>query len=409
MNVWRNKMWRDCYFKKVVIAIIGCNVLLLVLFGGLFYFTYQKSVQASNEVVQQLVANIRVEYSNISDEDILEVLNGTSETSFFADYGIDVRDTFAIANLRNSLQTFTLYFVIIWLFGITSILYCIFWYQRKNQKEIHGITKLIEDINHKIYTISLEDHREDLYSLLKSELYKTTIMLKEQAENSELEKEVLRVALSDISHQIKTPLTSILIMLDTITDYPDMSALQEKEFLEDIRSQVQRIHFLTMSILKLARLESGVIQFKNEKIVGEEFISSVLNNLDVLSVSKNISFVVSGSLVFYGDFRFLEEAFMNVLKNCIEASDMGGKIFIEMEENPLYSKFIIKDEGVGINQDELIHIFDRFFKSQNSSSDSIGIGLSLARKIIEGCYGRISCKSKVGEGTVFEIQFLKNR
>lgn len=408
MNVWRNKMMRDSYFKKLIIRILCFVLFSFLLFGGLFIWFYHSTLRTSNQVVNALASSIRSNYPNVTDEDILDILEHSQSSTFFDDYGIDINDTSIVSELQHQQQAITICFISLWIFLIGGILYFLFWYFKKNQLEIQKIVKLIDDVNHKIYTISLEEHNEGIYGILQSELYKTTIMLKEQAENSEIDKQALKTALSDISHQIKTPLTSILIMLDTLTDYPDMPEEQKREFLDDIRNQIQRIHFLTMSMLKVARLDSGVVQFKKKKIQGSDLIESVLTNLEMLSLSKNLSFEIDGSLTLDGDFPFLEEAFMNILKNCIEASFENGKIFIHMEENPFYSKFVIKDEGIGIERNELAHIFDRFFKSQNAKSDSIGIGLNLSKKIIEGHHGIITCTSDVGKGTTFEIKFMKN-
>lgn len=402
-------MKKDLNFRRFVIVFCFFSVLSLFVFGGLLFKVYQQSVQSSNKVVATFVAEIQKKDPDISDEEIFDILNHPQTTSFFDHYGIDLEQTSVILTLQKEKQKMIFCFLISWGLIFGSIFYFLFRYNKKNQKEIQSVVQLIDDINHKIYTISLEEHCEDLYSLLKSELYKTTIMLKEQAENSELEKKALRTALSDISHQIKTPITSILIMLDTITDYPNMSPSQEKEFLEDIRNQIQRIHFLTMSLLKFAKLDSGVISFKEENILGRELIDSALENLEVLATAKNISFKISGNLTFVGDFQFLEEAFMNILKNAIEVSRENGKIFIDLEDNPLYSKITIKDEGIGIEEQEILHIFDRFFKSKNATSNSFGIGLSLSKKIIEANHGTICCKSQVGKGTTFEIKFLKRR
>ncbi len=397
----------DQHFRKSLFLFFIISIFALILFSEISLFMYRSSVQQSNRAFANLIAAIQENYPDVDDEKILDILNETSDTSFFRDYGIDLEDTAILSSLSHDKMKVQIFTFIVWFTCFGSILFLFYWYATKNKREIQAITKLIDDINHKIYTISLEEHQEDAYSLLKSELYKTTIMLKEQAENSELEKAALKTALSDISHQIKTPLTSILIMLDTITDYPDLSKDMELEFLEDIRSQIQRIHFLTMSLLRLAQLDAGVIHFKKEKVDGRKLIDSVCANLEVLSSSKNVSIQISGNNYFMGDFRFLEEALMNILKNSIEASKMDEEIFIQMEDNPVYSKFVISDTGRGISKEDLAHIFDRFYKTASAKSDSIGIGLSLSKKIIEGHNGRILCDSEIGKGTVFTIKFIK--
>lgn len=397
----------DRHFRRSLFLFFIISIFAFILFSGISFFTYKNSVQQSNRALFNLIAVIREKYPDVDDEKILDILNETSDTSFFRNYGIDLEDTAILSSLSYDKMKVQIFTFVVWITCFGSLFFLFYWYATKKKREIQAITKLIDDINHKIYTISLEEHQEDAYSLLKSELYKTTIMLKEQAENSELEKNALKTALSDISHQIKTPLTSILIMLDTITDYPNLSRDMELEFLEDIRSQIERIHFLTMSLLRLAQLDAGVIHFKKEKVDGRKLIDSVCANLEVLSSSKNVSIQVSGDNHFMGDFKFLEEALMNILKNSIEASDANDEILIQMEDNPVYSKFVISDTGRGISKEDLSHIFDRFYKTASSKSDSIGIGLSLSKKVIEGHNGRIFCDSEIGKGTTFTIKFIK--
>ena len=355
-----------------------------------------------------MVSSVREKYPNVTEKEILKGLNENYDSSFFRNYGIDLEDTFVITRLQEVQRQFQLYMIVLSFFFLGLIVWCYVYFEKKNRNEVLKVCQLIDDINHKIYTIALEEEVDDVYGVLRSELYKTAIMLKEQAERADLEKEVLKTALSDISHQIKTPLTSILIMLDTFSDYPAMEVEKRNEFLEDIRMQIQRIHVLTMTLLKLARLDAEVVQFKNVEIDGKKFIESVINHLEVLVLAKNIHIEIQGNTVFFGDFLFLEEAFINILKNCIEASYDDGYIWIRMEDNPFYSKFVIQDEGIGISKVELAHIFERFYKSSNSSVTSIGIGLSLSKKIIEAHHGHITCNSVLGKGTTFEIKFMHN-
>ena len=235
-------------------------------------------------------------------------------------------------------------------------------------------------------------------------------MLKEEAEESMDAKKTLKVAIEDISHQLKTPLTSMSIMLDNIIENPDMDNETRNLFIHEINRQIKWINWLILSLLKLAKLDSNTIEFEKNNINVQNLVNNVIKNLEIPIDIKEQKIIITGdkNTSFVGDYNWENEAITNVLKNCIEHTDKNKNIYIKFEENNFYTKIEIIDEGNGIDKEDLKHIFKRFYKGKNSSESSIGIGLALAKTIIEKDNGQIVCTSEVNKGTKFEIRYMKN-
>ena len=234
-------------------------------------------------------------------------------------------------------------------------------------------------------------------------------MLKEVAENSVKDKINLKNSLSDISHQLKTPLTSITIMIDNILDNPDMDKETRIDFLESIKKQVHNINFLISSLLKLSKLNMNTVKFFNKEEKIENIINKAIDNVSAISDLKNIKINIHGNTKsrVYCDAKWQVEAISNILKNGIEHSTNGGVLDIFFEENKIYSQIKIKDYGNGINREDLPHIFERFYKGKNSLDESVGIGLPLSKSIIEKNNGSIEVNSKLTKGTEFVIKYYR--
>lgn len=234
-------------------------------------------------------------------------------------------------------------------------------------------------------------------------------MLKEVADNSKQGKLKLKNSLSDISHQLKTPLTSITILIDNIIDNPDMDKETRSEFAKDIKREITNINFLVQSLLKLSKLDADSVKFINTDVKIADIIKNSIRNVSVLCDLKNIEIEVKGNETskIYCDMNWQVEAITNILKNCVEHSNNNTKIQVNYEENVVYSKIEIRDYGVGIYKEDLPHIFERFYKGKNSSNESVGIGLALSKPIIESNNGYIGVESEIGKGTKFSIKYFK--
>ena len=232
-------------------------------------------------------------------------------------------------------------------------------------------------------------------------------MLKEAAENSKQDKVKLKEALSDISHQLKTPLTSINIMLDNILDNPNMDNKTKTEFIQNIKREIININFLIQEILKLSKFDANVIEFANKQVYVSDIIRLAISNVEMLAEIKNINIefetISNGKIIC--DLKWQAEAIANVLKNCLEHSPNNSTITIKIDYNKIYNKITIIDYGDGIDKKDLPHIFKRYYKAKNSSKESVGIGLSLAKSIINKNKGTITVESKKGEYTIFVIKY----
>ncbi|HAB66862.1 MAG TPA: two-component sensor histidine kinase, partial [Firmicutes bacterium] len=282
-------------------------------------------------------------------------------------------------------------------------------YNKNKDKEINNITKYIEELNNKNYSLKLDEFTEEDLSILKSEIYKTTVMLKEQASNSLNDKINLKKSLEDISHQLKTPLTSILITTNNLIDDNNMTDELKIEFLKDIRREIMKINFLIQSLLKLSKFDSNTISYINKPVKVKNIINKSIKNVSAICDLHNINIEVTShdDTTIICDEMWQIEAITNIIKNCLEHSKDDSKLTIFYEDNNVYTKIVIKDYGEGIPKKDIHHIFERFYKGANSNKDSIGIGLSLSKSIIEKNNGTISVKSNENKGTEFTIKYFK--
>ena len=252
-------------------------------------------------------------------------------------------------------------------------------------------------------------NQEGQIGLLKTELLKMTTILKEKVELLNNEKIFLNNTISDISHQLKTPMTSLILLNDLM--YGDLPKETKKDFLDKIKSQLIRMEWLIKSMLKLSKVEAKVIDFKNEKVNINELIKKSIQSILVQIENKNIEVNILGDDKAYynGDMNWSIEALVNVIKNCVEHTPINGSINIKFEQNPLYSEIIIKDSGEGIDKKDLPNIFKRFYRGKSSSKeDSVGIGLAMAKSIIESQNGDIYVESEKNKGAEFHIIFHKS-
>jgi len=295
------------------------------------------------------------------------------------------------------------------LLSFMILIYLFVRYYFKRDNEIEKIIKCLEKINQKNYEIDINDVSEDKLSILKHEIYKTTVMLKENTEKGNQDKINLKKSLQDISHQLKTPLTSSIIMLDNIINDLENDIEIKPEFIKKVKKDISKISFLIQSILKLSMFESNTITFIRKEIPVKKIINSSIENIENLCDLKNIKIVVKdrSKNKIYCDYRWQVEALTNILKNALDYSFNDSIIIVEVDKNNTYTQIKIKDFGKGMSEDETINIFKRFYKGKNSSSDSNGIGLSLAKAIIEKDNGRVIVNSLKGEGTTFSIKYFK--
>ena len=405
MNIFKNRNSR----KTIILGII-----VIMLSTGIFWvinnIQYRKYLKIVNAKIDNIISEVIEKYPDITEEEVLEILknNETPESSVLEKFGY-TPDISYIKTLGEQIETNKKQNIaLVIIFGTVSLgIYLI--YVITQEKKIAEINEYIKQINNKNYILKIEENNNGELSKLRNELYKTTVLLKETAEISEKEKENLSTAIADISHQLKTPLTSIKIMLDNIQDDPDMEKEVREDFLREISKQIDWISSLVVSLLKIAKFDAGTIKMENNEINAKNLIDNIISNLAILMELKNIEIItnVDEKATFIADYKWQQEALTNILKNAIEHSKQNSRIYITVENTNLFLKIIIKDEGSGIDKEDLKHIFQRFYKTKNSSENSIGIGLPLAKAIIEQSNGYIKVETKYGEGTSFEVKYIK--
>ena len=397
------------HLKKFLLMSLIPIIVFLIIGNIFFFYQYQSYIQNYNSKIAVIVSLVEEEYPNIDRSELISILNSDDKISedIFSRYGIDVQKESIIIESDRLFSRFIIIYNILFIGLSLSIILLYLKHENNQDKEIKRIVKCIKEINKKNYAINIEDNTEDELSILKNEIYKTTVMLKEMAESSKDDKLRLKDSLSDISHQLKTPLTSINIMLDNILDNPNMDEDTKEKFIQSIKREVTNISNLATEILKLSKFDANVVRFENKEVLVKDIIKKAISNVEMMAEIKNVEIkvVFHDNVKLVCDLNWQVEAIINILKNCIEHSSENSFINIEVIDNKIYKEIIIKDSGEGIDKKDLLHIFERFYKGKNSSKDSVGIGLALAKKIIEMNNGSISVNSVKGKGTIFTIRY----
>ena len=401
----KNKIRLKKYLLNTIIVSIPLIFLLLII-NRYEYHIYTKNF---NNKISSIINTLRKEYPLVPEEEIIQILNNEDsfDNTFFNKYGIDLNKESALLVNDKDYYIFLAINLSFFILSIVLLVLLFIRYNHQKEKDIKDIIKCIENINKKNYELQIDSISEDELSILKNEIYKTTIMLKEIAENSKQDKINLKKSLEDISHQLKTPLTSILIMLDNLIE-EDVDENTRNEFLVDIKRNILNINFLVQAILKLSKFDSNTIHFIKKEYDLLDIVDSAIKNVSTLCDLRNIAIDLKreNSIKIKCDLKWQIEAITNILKNAIDHSKDQSKIIITIEKNSVYSMIKIKNFGEGISEKDIKHIFERFYKGSNATSDSIGIGLSLSKAIIEEDNGIISVESNNKE-TTFVIKYFK--
>ena len=291
---------------------------------------------------------------------------------------------------------------------ITGVLLTVLFivYTKNRYKKIEKLNDYLVRVLAENDTDEILDQEEGELSILKTNIYKTTSTLKYQKELLSDDKKNLAAALADISHQLKTPLTSMMVMNDLLVDEKDED--KRIEFLNTQSSQLDRMNWLIQTLLKLSKLDAGTIVLKREDIPATEIVEEAIKPFEIQFDLRNISFESDVSPVnIRCDKNWTVEAIQNIIKNCIEHMEDGGQLFVSLADTNIFTQLTIKDTGCGIAADDIPHIFERFYKGKNAGKDSVGIGLALSKSILEEEQAEINVESTEGVGTRFIIKFYK--
>ena len=276
------------------------------------------------------------------------------------------------------------------------------------RRELRRLSDYLMRIRQGNYALDIRDNREGELSILKNDIYKLTLKLSEQAELLKKDKRYLADALADISHQLRTPLTSLSVMTELLSD-PKLPDARREEFTQAIQTQIERIDWLVSSLLKLSKIDAGAITFRHDLVrlraLVERAAAPLLIPMEIRE--QTLSIEIDPMLNVVGDAQWLREAVLNILKNCMEHTPCGGRLRVTARDNPIHTELAIEDSGEGIDPADLPHIFERFYRGKNASPDSAGIGLAMVKAILTGQDGTIEVESTPGRGSRFSLKFYK--
>ncbi len=388
---------------------------VLILVGGLAAALLLNllSLQFANRTIHNafamVIANVSEKYPQ-AEEKVIEDLRATDPASIargrdiLRQYGLDekgVQDNMVGYALVSRLLPGSILLVLLVTAAFAALHISD---QRVVYAQIAELTNYLQRLEQGDYRLDVRDSGESGFSLLKNELYKITVRLREQAELLKRDKVFLSDAIADISHQIKTPLTSLSVLVDLLADDP--AEKDRREFVSRMRPQLGRIQWLITALLKLSRLDAGTANLKREPVNIKRLLEQALEPLRIPIELNKLQLIVQGDdqASFDGDFLWSAEALTNLIKNCVEHTPEGGCIDIRYTVNPLYVEITVADTGEGIASEDLPRIFQRFYRGKNASEHSIGIGLALAKAIFIEQGGDITVSSQPGQGTRFSVK-----
>lgn len=355
--------------------------------------------------------------SNVTDINNNDNIN--NENGFFVRYGIDTENTGVIIENDRTETLFAGIEIMLLAAAVTGALMYALWRRRDDSRQIRETADYLKKVNNGDYSFMIADSEEGMMSVLKSEVYKTAIMLREAAENSRNDKLMLKDHLSDISHQIKTPLTSLAINLENLEEYPNMAAPAREKLLRRARRDVEHMNVMIQTLLKLSRLDADVIEFAHESTSLRDIASDAAESVSALCELRGITLdtvnVRSSERerqpMIVCDKNWQIEAVTNIIKNAVEHAE--SKVTVECSDCEMYAEITVKNDGEPVSAADRKNMFTRFYRGASSASeasDSVGIGLSLADAVIRRDGGIVtvdSDESIPGSGTRVIIRYYR--
>ena len=409
-----NLVWsRELKRVGLVLGIIFLGSILIV--NVLIGIYANQTRKEYNRLLTSIFGNIVTCYPEVPEEELIQVLNTHTGENF--DVGVGILAQYGVFQnygsesfvMREKGIHFLYFSIIIFILILFIVLFfLLLQYLGKRQKKISDLKDYMGALNHDNYRLELEDNADDELSGLRNEIYKLTVLLKEQANRAIEQRHVLADSMANISHQLKTPLTSVTILTNNMSENLEMDVLTRQRFLSEITRQLTDMSWLITVLLKLSRVDAGVVEFQHQFCSMETIVNKTIQKLEIAAEWKAISILtdIPESAGFYVDEKWMVEALMNIVKNAIEHSSSGNRVEIVGEVNGVYTQILVKDYGEGMSEEEREKLFQRFYNGDTAREDSIGIGLSLAKEIIEKQGGYISVDSQIGKGTVFKIRFV---
>ena len=422
MGAYKNKQ----AVKSLLLIGVVLVVSVVTYISWISWYTH-KYKNMENTYIRCIMENVINQYPDLDMEEIAIILNKsyselesstTSEefNSILRKNGITantfyIKDMSDIRNVNIIVSTSII--------GVMSVLFiiCFCMYLRRRKKDIFELQDYMDKISRGNYELEINDNSEDELSSLKNSLYKIMVYMKEQADSARIKKVMLAQSVSDISHQLKTPLTSTQVLLDNLNDNPDMDYSTRKKFIYEALNQVNGMSWMIVSMLKLSRIDAGVVEFNNENISINKIIEEAVGNLEVIAEIKNVNIeknidnrnedeLNKSDIYIKGDYNWNREALQNIIKNAIEHSNDKGTVKINITDNDVYTAVYITNRGEKLSDKQQKQIFERYYSEAKYEDNSMGIGLPLAKAVIEKQGGYISVESD-DEETVFIVKYIK--
>lgn len=416
--------------KQAVKSLLLIGVVLVVsVVTYIFWISWytHKYKNMENTYIRCIMENVINQYPDLDMEEIAIILNksyselesSTTSEEFdsilrkngITDNTFYIKDMSDIRNVNIIVSTSII--------GVMSVLFiiCFCMYLRRRKKDIFELQDYMDKISRGNYELEINDNSEDELSSLKNSLYKIMVYMKEQADSARIKKVMLAQSVSDISHQLKTPLTSTQVLLDNLNDNPDMDYSTRKKFIYEALNQVNGMSWMIVSMLKLSRIDAGVVEFNNENISINKIIEEAVGNLEVIAEIKNVNIeknidnrnedeLNKSDIYIKGDYNWNREALQNIIKNAIEHSNDKGTVKINITDNDVYTAVYITNRGEKLSDKQQKQIFERYYSEAKYEDNSMGIGLPLAKAVIEKQGGYISVESD-DEETVFIVKYIK--
>lgn len=422
MGTYKNKQAVKSLLLTGVVLVVG----VVVYMSWIGWYT-NKYKNMENTYIRCIIENVISQYPDFDMEEIAIILNksygelesSTTSEEFYSilrkngitDNTFYIKDMSDIRNVNIIVSTLII--------GVMSVLFiiCFYIYLRRRKKDIFELQDYMDKISRGNYELEINDNSEDELSSLKNSLYKIMVYMKEQADSARIKKVMLAQSVSDISHQLKTPLTSTQVLLDNLNDNPDMDYSTRKKFIYEALNQVNGMSWMIVSMLKLSRIDAGVVEFNNENISINKIIEEAVGNLEVIAEIKNVNIeknidnrnedeLNKSDIYIKGDYNWNREALQNIIKNAIEHSNDKGTVKINITDNDVYTAVYITNRGEKLSDKQQKQIFERYYSEAKYEDNSMGIGLPLAKAVIEKQGGYISVESD-DEETVFIVKYIK--
>ena len=293
---------------------------------------------------------------------------------------------------------------------VSSAVFLVF-YEMLFAQRRSKVMKLCDDIDRILRSddlISFDEYKEGELSVLSAEIHKMTIRLREQNSELQSEKQFAKEALEDISHQLRTPLTSVMMILGLMRS-SELTEKERVEYLQDLYELLARMKWLIETMLSLSRIEADAVRFASDVVSCRELIERCIDTVSVTAELKGVEIrtEIDGEPGFTGDLHYTSEAVINLLKNAIEHTPEGGTVTMTAKSSSISAEITITDTGNGIPETELPHIFERFYRSSEYTKNGFGIGLAFAKKVISAQDGSLKASNRKPHGAVFDITFYK--